>query len=370
MNKISIVLKQYFKSALQKTLLPFYYSLYKNKPVKKNYVILADSNCDSTPDSMICMEECLKSNGYDVSEMYLDFSGHGLKSIMKYMLDFMKEYAVAETVFICNYFVPVTSCKKRKETTVVQLWHGAGCLKKFGYDSADDISVHYKGSVTKNIDLITVSSPECVKPFSSAFRLNDDTVKPMGISRTDMFFEADFKQRCIDEFYKEYPQYKCKKIILYAPTFRGNASGAYCVGQEYASQLQNKLGDDYVVLIKMHPRLKSDLTNCNIETNRLFPVVDLLITDYSSLVFEYSLLGKPLLLFCPDYEEYSKSRSFYLDFENEMPAKIITDGEKLAVEVINSLENYDQKKMQAFADKYMSSCDGHSSSRILEYIRR
>lgn len=86
----------------------------------------------------------------------------------------------------------------------------------------------------------------------------------------------------------------------------------------------------------MHPRLHSGLTNCDIATNRLMPVADVLVTDYSSLVFEYALYKKPWVIFAPDIESYSKGRSFYLDYKIDMPAPLVTEGEKLAQAVLDS----------------------------------
>ena len=154
------IIRQHIKSALQKTLLPLCYKLSKKKDIDKKLVILADLNSVSTPESMELIKAELQSRGYKVREMYCDLSSCGMVSGLKYMMSFMKAYANARAVFICNYFVPVTSCKKREETTVVQLWHSCGALKKFGYDSEEDISSHFKGSVTRNFDLITVSSKE------------------------------------------------------------------------------------------------------------------------------------------------------------------------------------------------------------------
>ena len=84
------------------------------------------------------------------------FQAVELVSGLKYMMSFMKAYANARAVFICNYFVPVTSCKKREETTVVQLWHSCGALKKFILDSEEDISSHFKGSVTRNLTALSL----------------------------------------------------------------------------------------------------------------------------------------------------------------------------------------------------------------------
>ena len=71
------------------------------------------------------------------------------------MFEFMKLYAVSQTVVICDNFLPVASCRKRKGTKVIQLWHAGGALKKFGYDTADDIPAYYKGNVMANLPLVT-----------------------------------------------------------------------------------------------------------------------------------------------------------------------------------------------------------------------
>ncbi|MDO4944261.1 MAG: CDP-glycerol glycerophosphotransferase family protein [Ruminococcus sp.] len=365
---ISVIIKQYLKTVLQKTLLPICYNISKKEHIDSKLVILADSNCADTPESMLCMKEELLKRGYRVKEMYLDFSKNGIVSVMKFMVGFMKVYANARAVFICNYFVPVTACKKREETTVIQLWHGCGCMKKFGYDSPDDISPHYKGNAAGNFDIVTVSGQACVKPFQSAFRLPEGRVLPLGVSRTDMFFRQSFNEECKRKFFEKYPEYKGRKILLYAPTFRGNASEAYCVGKEYIVGLQQKLGEGWAVIIKMHPRLKSNLTDCDIATNRLFPVVDLLVTDYSSLIFEYSLFKKPAVFFVPDLKEYSGKRSFYLDYEKEMYGDIVTDGEKLYDAILRAEKNFDVGRAESFAAKYMSACDGNSSARTADLI--
>lgn len=365
-TNLKIAVKQYVKTALQKTILPLCYNFSQKKNIERRLVILADSNCSDTPESMLCMKKELVRRGYNVKEMYLDFSKSGMAAMMRYMLSFMREYANARAVFICNYFVPVNACRKRRETTVVQLWHGCGCLKKFGYDSNEDISDSFKGKTSENFDIVTVSSPLCEKAFRSAFRLKDGVVRSLGGSRTDMFFESDFSDSCVKDLYEKYPQYKGKKILLYAPTFRGNASSAYCVGEEYIQKLEKQLGDGWAVICKMHPRLKSSLTNCDIDTNRLFAAADILITDYSSLIFEYALFKKPAVFFVPDLKEYCGKRSFYIDFEKEMPGEIVTDGDMLYEAVLRAQNDFKPDRMMRFAEKYMSACDGKASGRIAD----
>lgn len=370
MESTKQILRQYIKTLLQNTLLPLCYLWGKRRPVDKKLVLLADSNTFDIPESMTLIRRELIRRGYRVEEHFCDFSSAGMIASLKYMMRFMVRYARAKAVFVCNYFVPCTACKKRSETTVVQLWHSCGALKKFGYDAPDDISSHFKGSVTRNFDYYTVSSPYCVGVFESAFRLEKGKAVAIGISRTDQLFDKNFAEKCRTEFYEKYPEYKGKKLLLYAPTFRGNAGNAYSCGEDAILRLEKKLGDEWAILIKMHPRVKSRLTNCDISTNRLFPVVDMLISDYSSLIFEYSLFRKPMILWAPDLEEYTQKRDFYLDIKTDVPCPLITEERELYNAVINEIQNFNGEKYDSFINKYMSACDGNSTLRTADLLKR
>ena len=120
----------------------------------------------------------------------------------------------------------------------------------------------------------------------------------------------------------------------------------------------------------MHPRVKSPLTNCDIPTNRLFPVIDMLISDYSSLIFEYSVFRKPMVLWAPDLDEYTKSRDFYLDIKTDIPCPLITEESGLYNAVINESRNFDGERYDSFINKYMSACDGNSTCRTADLLKR
>ena len=196
-SKIAYYFKQLAKILIQILVLPTIYRciclVYKNNP---QMVILADSRALRAPSSMKYVAQMLREKDILLEEYYWDYSRLSLFPLFKAMFQFMKRYSQARYVFICDNFLPVASCRKRPETTVIQLWHGAGALKKFGYDSADDIPSWYKGNVFKNYDLVTVSSRACVRPFASAMKLTEKQVKPLGISRTDWYFDQKYLQSC------------------------------------------------------------------------------------------------------------------------------------------------------------------------------
>lgn len=388
--KCKIFLKQYIKMFAQNCVLPVWYQICRYKRVIPGLIIFADAHHDQRPENVKFLYRRLseyaeeKTGKMQIKELYLNYQTASPAKVTRHMLEFMKLYARAECVIVCDNFLPAASCRKRKETRVVQLWHACGALKKFGYDTTDDIPKQYHGNVFRNIDLVTVSSPKCVSPFASAMRLNPECVKPLGVSRTDVFFQEGWKENCRREFYRFYPEANGKKIVLWAPTFRGNPGSPRTIELDL-NKLQEQLGEEWLVLSRVHPHMHEHYlqSDCKIPTERLFPVVDVMIADYSSLIFEYLLFDKPLVLYVPDLTEYQERRGFYLEFseipgvqvKNESMLPSVIEQEYLAYcqqkkyNKVQSDENQmRQKKREQFIQTYMQNCDGHATDRILEYI--
>lgn len=360
---------------VQNIILPLVYFFYRIKPLNKGLVVFADAHHDVCP---VSMTEVLKrftgDNDFQVVEFYHDFGKCGSFRSLSYSVKFMKLYAKAEFVFICDNFLPVSACKKRKDTHVIQLWHGCGAFKKFGYDTAGDIPKYYKGNVYKNYDIVTVSSSECIKPFSSAMKLDESIFKPIGISRTDIFFDDEFINDSKELFYKENPNAKGKKVVLWAPTFRGNPSNPYSVGDEAVMKLASELfeSDKWYLVTKSHPHMKKPVaqqTESDLPTKMIFACADLLITDYSSVIYEYALFKKPILIFAPDLENYKVQRGFYLNIE-ALPAKIVENPKELNLESVeDAVLNFSEKETNLFLEKYMTACDGHATDRIVNLVK-
>lgn len=367
-----IVIRQYLKMAVQSILLPFVYRMQCPKEVEKGLVVFADAHNQSVPPSMApLVQEVRKRGNMRVVEIYDDYQQISFKRLLKRMLYFMKCYARAEYVVICDNFLPVSSCRKRKGTTVIQLWHGCGAFKKFGYDTEGDIPAFYKGNVYRNYDIVTVSAPGCVRHFQSAMRLPGKVFKPMGVCRTDKFFQEAYNRACRELFAREHPGAAGKKVVLWAPTFRGNPADPKLEQYEDIVKLGGELPEDVFVIIKVHPHLakKYPYDNSSLTTDQLLPVTDLLITDYSSIIFEYSIYRKPMLFYAPDMEDYGVERGFYLDYR-KLPGTAVTEQERLAGEVMRALLHGEDgaAAVGEFFEMYMSGCDGHVTERLADQI--
>lgn len=353
----------------QHVILPAVYAVYRQKKVRANLVVFADAHNKQLPFSMTCLYEAVRCREYEIALCCDDYAALGIAARLLRAVRFMKLYAQARYVFICDGFLPAASCDKRKETMLVQLWHGGGMLKKFGYD-ADDIPDMFRGHVYKNCDVVTVSSEVCVEAFAGAMRLPRSCVRATGTSRTDVYFDADYIEGCREEFRQKHPEAADKKIVVWAPTFRGSSFAPAC-STDFERVLAGikKLEEekDVAVFRIGHPHQEKTirLTNCKMPSERLLPLADVLITDYSSILFDYLLFEKPLVLFAPDLPHYEETRGFYLEYRS-LPGTLVEDAQELVTAVRRALSGLGGRP-QALREarmQYMKWCDGKATQRI------
>lgn len=368
--------KQILKMIAQHILFPVCYAWHRRKKVIPHSVVFADAHKEQCPEQMQRLMDALMTRGYRVTTCFFNLETLGTAGGMKKMLAFMKVYAQARFVILQDNFLPVASCRKRKDTTVIQLWHGCGAFKKFGYDAEDDIPLYYKGNVYKNYDLVTVSSPYCRSYFMSAMRIeNKEIVQALGNSYTDCYFDEAYQKDIRQSFEAYYGPVKHRRVIVWAPTFRGNAGQqgdadkTELPGEAYIDALSEN--PDYLVIKSLHPHMLHG-KKLPFRTGELLLVADMLITDYSSVFFEYLLVDKPIVFFAPDYESYYEKRGFYLNYR-ELPGQVVTDATVLSQAVKNALRepetgSFDIQKRKQFREQYMGSCDGNATKRIVKYM--
>ena len=332
-------------------------------------IIFADSHHDSMPFSMVKLHAELERRGYKIVDVICNYANMSQLRSSLHAISFMRLYAQAKFVFICDNFLPVSSCNKSSKTTVVQLLHSGGLMKKMGYHTTEDIPAGYRGDVYKNYDLVTVSAPCCVEPLTDAMRKEPGILQPLGTNRTDCYFDEEWKAACRRRFYEQYPQAVGKKVLLWTPTFRGNAAAPRQVGMEALAKLEAELGDAYFVIRKVHPHVDNryQLSNCSIPTEELLPIADLMITDYSSVVMDFLLFDKPFVLFAPDLAEYVAQRGLYVDYYSVSPYVVIRE-ETLKEVVLQALADDKPQWVREKREFHMANCDGKVSARIADYL--
>ena len=290
--------------------------------------------------------------------------------------------AKSSFLLVDDYYFPIYVVNLRKGTEVIQVWHACGAFKKFGYSvlgksyGADDNYVKYV-PIHKNYSHVLVSSKEVIPHYAEAFNMDPSRIHPMGIPRTDLFFNDTLKTEAIERVYHKYPELKGKKLVLYAPTFRGVVRQQIDVVMPFdLKQATESLGEDMILGLKMHPFVSKsfDLEGLeNVinlsdypEVNDLLLVTDLLISDYSSLVFEFSLLERPMIFYAHDRVDYIAERDFYYEYESFVPGPIVETTEELIHQLKSS--NFDLEKVKAFKSKFFDRADGKVTQRFIHEI--
>ncbi|MGN0448045.1 MAG: CDP-glycerol glycerophosphotransferase family protein [Acutalibacteraceae bacterium] len=303
-------------------------------------------------------------------------------------LRFTKHYARAKCTFVYDYYLPAFANKPRKGSKLVQLWHGCGAFKKWGYSTRESSwglqsDFFEKYNVHQTYTDIITSSKEVNSIYAEAFNCDISKVKALGVARTDVFFDKEFINNASAEVREKYSIPENKKIILWAPTYRGDSiQKSHNEITLDLEKMYNALKDDYVLLIKLHPHLVKGF-NANtfapeymkgfaIKPHPTYPIekllcaADIVISDYSSLIFEYSLLERPMIFYAYDLEEYDTERSFYYDYQSFVPGDIVFDTDEIIASVRKSETNFDKAKIERFKNKFMSACDGNSAKRIFD----
>ena len=300
--------------------------------------------------------------------------------------EFIAFYKACSTssVIVLEEFTPlIHKVYIKDKVKIVQLWHACGAFKTFGFTRLGKP----KGSpqITKmhrNYDYVTVSSTYCKQCHSEGFGISTNKVIPIGIPRTDIFFDDEYINKTREDFYSKFPNFKNKKIIMFAPTFRGHIkeTANYPVNVFDIKYLLSQIDDDYAVIIKHHPFVKQiqpipkqysdrviDLS-IGTDINDLLFVTDVIISDYSSLIFEASLKEIPMIFYAYDLERYIKERDFYFDYALNVPGKIVYNMEEIITTINN--EDFQTERTEAFRNMFFDHFDGNSSQRVADLITK
>ena len=307
--------------------------------------------------------------------------------VVKYKsAEFYRTYARAG-YWITNYLLP-DGIRKRRGQTYVQCWHGTP-LKKIGVDvPRQQLSRREQKRTWKTydregrqIDFMISPSPFYSKVVRRAFRLRSQAKLPeLGYPRNDALFTADAE--AVRRIRKALGLPDGKKVILYAPTWRERD---HVAGEGYVwesgidlDRLQEKLGDKAVILFRTHyfitravdfSRYEGFLYNVSDydEINDLYLVSDMLVTDYSSVFFDYANLERPILFYMYDYEEYAKEmQDFYFGLE-WLPGPVITEKRDISDDILALFDDFTvDRKIRRFNRRFNPHREAVSASVLKE----
>jgi CDP-glycerol glycerophosphotransferase (TagB/SpsB family) len=314
--------------------------------------------------------------------------------------------ATARVFLVDDYYVPMYAISPRPGTTRVQVWHACGAFKRFGYSvgpergfGADEAALD-AFPIHRNYSLALVSAARFAPFYAEAFRQPTSIFSAAyGIPRTDGFFDEARIARVSADLRARHRIPPGRRTILYAPTFRGADTLHARSPQDLdLAALRDAVGEDHVVLLRAHPFARaaarfagprgaagarggagaggtlvpSDLDGFVIdvsdepEINDLMLVSDVLVTDYSSAIYEFALLHRPMAFFAPDHAAYERERGFYLDYEHDLPGPIVETTDALASWLRSGQP--DLGRVRRFRDASFDVADGHATARLVDEV--
>lgn len=299
-------------------------------------------------------------------------------------------YLARSKYWFVNCKLPAYMLKKQNQV-YLQTWHGTP-LKRLAHDielekdttfyrskmSAQEMYISYDNDVKKYNYMISPNS-FCTKVFQSAFRINQERLIETGYPRCDLLVNT--KEEEILAWKKKYHLPFDKKVILYAPTWRDNSYTT----KGYTFQLEvdfhrwrEALSDEYIIIFKPHYLIVNDFDMsafqgfvyempATLDISELYLLSDILITDYSSVFFDYAILNRPIYFYMFDLQSYANElRGFYFDIHETLPGDIVEEETDLLDKIVK--KDYDYSRLKAFNEHFNKWHDGHCSEKVLRHI--
>lgn len=321
-------------------------------------------------------------NGYNIPKT------PNLKIVKRFSFGYYYHLATAQ-YWVNNQNFP-KYLKKPKNTIFLQTWHGTP-LKKMLNDikkltREQPNYVRQMNKVNSRWDYLISPSSYATAAFETAFRPQAEILET-GYPRNDIFFMSQKQKQILKTKLTSMWDIGDKKIILYMPTFRDDEKDirdrqAFFLHLDLES-LYNALRDEYVILFRQHAIVKTkvyipdyfsdffiDVTNYS-DVQDLYVIADVCITDYSSVMFDFSITKRPIIFYVYDYYQYKNTlRGFYMNFKKEAPGPLVFDTSQLIKTIIN-IENIKSEyadKYEKFYDKYNRLETGNATKEVIKKV--
>lgn len=396
-KKIKDRVKKIIKFAGYKWILPLAYKWYCREPKDDKLVVFVDHRRLDMPDNFEGIFERCVAEGFRCEVLtgapFADSipKWERRKAKLSFHFQFMKLLAQCKVVFLDDWFPLVDIVKPRQGTQIVQLWHGCGIFKKWGYavtstgwGKSKQEQRMYPDYLHQTLSTVSSASEKVVEGYRAAFNCDMDIIKPFGCPRTDIYFDEGFSCQAKKKVHTIFPDIGRRKIILYAPTFRGKSIKSADIEFDLNFRLLNdKLSNEYVLITKFHPLMaKKGLTEKNrlqgldfvfdatklLSAEEALCAADILITDYSSIMFEFMLMERPIISFIYDIDGYISDRGLFFPYEQLAPGPYVFTTEELLEKLLTVDDWFDIERVRAYKEEFMSACDGHSTQRIYDYV--
>lgn len=399
-KKIFVWLKRTAKYVEYKWILPWVYRRNCRKPPNDKLIVFADHRERDIPDNFSGLYEMCQNAGFQCEILSGKAFPSSLppwqrrKARLKFDLRFTKLYARCRVLFLVEHFPLADVAKPRPGTQVVQLWHGCGVMKRMGYAVSSKgwgygaMSARerkrYPMHTSYTLACVSSAGEKVQKSYQEAYHCRPGIIKPLGSPRTDVYFNADFRACAKQKVRTLFPEIGSRKVVLYAPTFRGKSiAKSYLDHNLDFVAMREPLSDRYALITKFHPLMAKGGLSESVRlqgrgfvydgTRVLTPeealcAADILITDYSSIMFEYLLLERPVISYIYDIDTYAGERGLFYPYDQLAPGPYVFTQEELVEKLLSVEDWFDIGTIRTFKEEFMSACDGRSTQRIYDYV--
>lgn len=362
--------------------LNFIYMLMKLLPVQKKITYIS-RQMNTTPKDFQMVIDNFKAKDNTYKHVVLSkMIPKGIVGKVEYcfhMLKQMYHIVTSQAVLLDTYCIPISLLKQRKRLIVIQMWHALGAFKKFGYSILDQeegssSKIAYLMKMHHNYTYVLSSSQYASQFFAEAFHVENDKMKVFPLPKTDLLIDKELKKETIHRIYQKYPQLKNtqKKVIVYAPTFRkNNDQELYHAIMKFIQQIDFH---QYEFVLKIHPLTQFHIDHPNIIEDHnftsleFFHLADYIVTDYSAILFEAVMLDKPVYFYAFDYQEYMGNRSFYIDYQTQIPGPIFKDSKELMDAIAKG--KVDKQKIQDFKRLMIAPCQKSYTDDFTDFLMK
>ena len=374
----------YIKNRIKRNVYRFIYKraygFFHFFPHKTHVLFMSEQNT-SPNANFVAVEQRMKERSLDKNFVIL----HSFRSSPVYKYSYFSWFCLAiklaksDVIFVDDYCPVLDWLRLKSDTKLIQLWHAGAGYKTVGYSRWG-----YKNSPPgrcchRKYTYCIAPSKNTACFFWEQFGINPEQVLPTGMPRMDKYLNAEYRSQKTKEIYKMYPQLKGKKVILFAPTYRGDGKwdAYYPYEKINFEKLYEFCGETYITIFRMHPWVKDPVpikekwksrfidANNYPDIDDLFYVADIFITDYSSGIFEYSVMHKPALFYAFDEIEYSYSRGFHRSYRESTPGKICHAFDELLHAIQRN--DFEFEKMEKYVAQHFDNLDGGACDRVIDW---
>ena len=358
------------------------YSAYAKGRSKEGNLLFLSQTKDRISGNLAALDKRLKERGLD-QKLHIQYYFHDEVSHRPGKAQLLKllRLIAGQRWVVVDDFVPIFSYIDPPEgTQLIQLWHAGVGFKSVGYSRFGKTgSPHPAESYHRKYAFANAPSEEAVDVYREVFGIEKEAFLTAGMPRLDGFTDSQRIESFREQFFKDYPELQGRKLVLFAPTYRGaGQKDAYYDYSKIDQEVLAEALDGGAVLVKMHPFIKErfpvreGLEDCFYDfsdypdINALYYIADLLITDYSSCYYEYALLGKPVLFYTYDRLAYQALRGVHRDVAENAPGRVCDTFAEL-LDAVRQKE-YDYEKTEAFRKAHAAGLERNAADVIIDAI--